>query len=604
MGVIHYASRWLIDLQVAAFFFMFAAWIANLLQRQPTKRLTLSRVACVAVLLFAFASTDARVTKFNVGLFKIEPPQQSTGSQGSRDTLTYPSERAIELQTSLADVDFRQEGTSPLHENQTHFQVPEVTLSVDDQVWKAVFVAYAFVAAAIVCWLAVGGVHAKNLVDRSQPVEHHTRGLVDMSVPTNVRIRSSSEVRQPLALGVFQPTILLPDVLLQDGFEKELQAIVAHELSHIRRGDLWMLCVTRLLMPVAFANPFFWLVRYQMRRDQEFLADQVAAQNWQPIRYAELLVSWSANPPRYSVDGALSWIAKGGLLAKRVRLLISDRAIHTSTPLVWRLCSAIPILFASVVGSQFTAIVEEKSVERIPSIPLQARDSSTVTRQVNLKNGLTLELVGVQLHPCSGNAFWNADGSFPRGATAPGIVGATEVIVRVINPMNVPFEWLVDPCDVRECKLARANRDDIIHQFAISVPSTEFETSFQLGIAVGDWQTQHMSNSAAPAEFRFGVCAESEDVTLVDVSHPLRESEVRLVAMDRAGCFHDATKNALRPGELTARFDDLLLDRIECFCVQSRPRHVVEFQNISLSPGQHTDARLALASSEISNHSL
>ena len=53
-------------------------------------------------------------------------------------------------------------------------------------------------------------------------------------------LRISGRVTAPVAFGVLHPTILLPATNLSRLSEQELKVILAHELAHFRRGDLWV----------------------------------------------------------------------------------------------------------------------------------------------------------------------------------------------------------------------------------------------------------------------------------------------------------------------------------------------------------------------------
>ena len=109
----------------------------------------------------------------------------------------------------------------------------------------------------------------------------------------------SDDVRTPTACGLFHPTILLPRRLVNDD-RTTIHIALAHEIAHIRRGDT----ISRLLCAVVgalfFYNPFYWLLRRRIRLNQEFLADQTAAQAAASCgTYIELMLALAKSVQRH-----------------------------------------------------------------------------------------------------------------------------------------------------------------------------------------------------------------------------------------------------------------------------------------------------------------
>jgi beta-lactamase regulating signal transducer with metallopeptidase domain len=99
------------------------------------------------------------------------------------------------------------------------------------------------------------------------------------------RMHASSEPRVlicdapiiPQLVGVAQPTILLPAQLLtRDGAEADLRMILAHELAHWRRRDLWWNWLPALAHGLFFFHPAVWLANRHWRLAQEIACDEAA----------------------------------------------------------------------------------------------------------------------------------------------------------------------------------------------------------------------------------------------------------------------------------------------------------------------------------------
>jgi len=216
---------------------------------------------------------------------------------------------------------------------------------------------------ASIVWLALGVVQA-SILRRSANVAPpellaELEALVgcDRRMP---RLVISSRVQNPAAVGLFRPTILLPERLACEGITPGLRAALAHEWAHIRNRDLWLLAVCRDLRLILFAHPLFWLLQRSIRADQEALADAAAAEATGPIAYAEALLRWA----RHVVDGRDARLApllglwerpSRSQLTRRIAMLLDDKLRmdrHASRR--WMIGWTV-VLVLSVVGlSSFT----------------------------------------------------------------------------------------------------------------------------------------------------------------------------------------------------------------------------------------------------------
>lgn len=100
----------------------------------------------------------------------------------------------------------------------------------------------------------------------------------------NIRVRVSGRIIAPLTCGIFRPTILLPKTLAETG--EELELILAHELTHIRRGDLFYKLLLVGAVSLGWLNPLAWVMLILANRDLEFACDEAVLKKY-PARRAE-----------------------------------------------------------------------------------------------------------------------------------------------------------------------------------------------------------------------------------------------------------------------------------------------------------------------------
>jgi len=97
----------------------------------------------------------------------------------------------------------------------------------------------------------------------------------------------------PAATGVFRPRLILPRSLADGRRFEDLEAILAHELIHIRRRDIWLLVLERVAKILWWFHPLVWYAGRQTARFRERCCDAetVACLGCRPATYARTLLA-------------------------------------------------------------------------------------------------------------------------------------------------------------------------------------------------------------------------------------------------------------------------------------------------------------------------
>ena len=94
----------------------------------------------------------------------------------------------------------------------------------------------------------------------------------------------------PAVCGLFRPVILVPTALLTGLPPAHLEAVLAHELAHIRRHDYFVNLLQMTLEALLFFNPFVWWISRQVRLEREAACDALAiSATGAPADYARIL---------------------------------------------------------------------------------------------------------------------------------------------------------------------------------------------------------------------------------------------------------------------------------------------------------------------------
>lgn len=91
-------------------------------------------------------------------------------------------------------------------------------------------------------------------------------------------LKQTESVVVPKVVGLLKPTILLPTGALTGLTQQELEMIVAHEMAHVRRADLWVNLVQRLAETVLFFNPALWFLSRRISTLREYCCDELACE--------------------------------------------------------------------------------------------------------------------------------------------------------------------------------------------------------------------------------------------------------------------------------------------------------------------------------------
>jgi len=89
-----------------------------------------------------------------------------------------------------------------------------------------------------------------------------------------VAIRASALLEDPAAVGFFRQTIVVPAGLVPVLSRREMDAIVLHELTHVRRFDNVIEFLHAVVCCVFWFHPLVWIVGMRLRQARELAADE------------------------------------------------------------------------------------------------------------------------------------------------------------------------------------------------------------------------------------------------------------------------------------------------------------------------------------------
>jgi beta-lactamase regulating signal transducer with metallopeptidase domain len=171
-----------------------------------------------------------------------------------------------------------------------------------------------------------GGVMLLERMRRRQALPINSR-LLEISLALQRRLRLTRAIRfceciwldAPAVIGWFRPIVLLPVTALTGLSEDQLQAVIAHELAHIKRLDAFVNAFQIAAETVLFYHPAVWWLNRRIRAERENACDDVAVVLCgNAVEYARaltLMEEWRSAPK-------LAMAANRGPLAARIARLL------------------------------------------------------------------------------------------------------------------------------------------------------------------------------------------------------------------------------------------------------------------------------------------
>jgi len=145
-----------------------------------------------------------------------------------------------------------------------------------------------------------------------------------LGIKRAVALLESALVDVPTVIGWIKPVILLPASALSGLSPEQLEAILAHELAHVRRYDYLVNIAQTVIEILGFYHPALWWISHKIRAERENCCDDLAVQVCgDSLRYARALTCLEEMRHHHS---ELAVAASGGSLVARIGRLLSRPA--------------------------------------------------------------------------------------------------------------------------------------------------------------------------------------------------------------------------------------------------------------------------------------
>jgi beta-lactamase regulating signal transducer with metallopeptidase domain len=244
--------------------------------------------------------------------------------------------------------------------------------------WNAVAVGIYFaVALLLLARLLVGLIFARRLVRSSQEIHEPrvTRRLASCSHACGlVRIPSAVEsevISVPVTVGILRPTILLPDRWCEWD-DAKLDAVIAHEVSHVARGDALTQRVSLLHRAIFWFSPLAWWLDRHLADLAEQASDEAALCNGADRGdYAKTLLGFLA--ALQTAPGRVWWqgvaMAKAGQAEQRVERILRWKDAGGNIAMGLKKSVAVMIVALAIPAAYVAASAHPVNHQICPAVP-------------------------------------------------------------------------------------------------------------------------------------------------------------------------------------------------------------------------------------------
>ena len=171
----------------------------------------------------------------------------------------------------------------------------------------------------------------------------------------SVALRLVDPLESPVSAGWWRPVVLLPASLLTRMPTDLIEALLAHELAHIRRHDYLINLLQNAIEALLFYHPVVWWLSHRIRVEREQIADQLATELACAPRKLALALSELADLQRTAPRPALQILqaADGNQLMPRIQqLLCPSRRAQPGARIVFPLMGLLAAGIATYAWAQ------------------------------------------------------------------------------------------------------------------------------------------------------------------------------------------------------------------------------------------------------------
>jgi len=223
------------------------------------------------------------------------------------------------------------------------------------------------------------------------------RGSIPLSIPSVVEIRSAPGLLEPGVVGFWRPVLVLPEGIVERLTPSELEAILAHEVCHVRRRDNLFASIHMVAEAVFWFHPLVWWIGARLLEERERACDEsVLHLGNQPRVYADAIL----NVCKLYVESPLVCVSgvTGSDIKRRIEAIMMNRtglSLNRAKKLLLA-CAGVTALAGPVAVGVLIAVGHVPAIHAqspvVQSLPFLVTDPSVAQSLPSLVTDLPVQI--------------------------------------------------------------------------------------------------------------------------------------------------------------------------------------------------------------------
>ncbi len=299
----------------------------------------------------------------------------------------------------------------PFSDRQQNLSVIYESARKDHSNWLASALALVWLlgsATVVAIWAVrckrVAGV-LRNAVPSNQGIEVDALRRLEtvMGSPRRIALLRTTEMSEPCIFGIIRPVLLWPERLTERLRQENVEAILTHELMHVRRLDNLTAAIHMAVEAIFWFHPMVWWIGSRMLEEREHACDEAAVQQAsKPEIYAESLLTAC----RFCVESPVTCISgiTGADLKARILRIMSNRvesrmSIHRKIVLVAAAftCVGVPVALGMFGVAQDHAETAQSSASALPKFDVASIKPHKDNTEIGVMIGMRFTPDGVTI---------------------------------------------------------------------------------------------------------------------------------------------------------------------------------------------------------------
>lgn len=231
-------------------------------------------------------------------------------------------------------------------------------------------------------------IHSSENLSATEWINFTEKWMAKLNISGKVKIVSGNKFSSPFTKGFFKPIIYLPISIFTSLTPVQIEAIILHELIHIKQYDYLIIIIQNIIEKILYFNPFTRLIGNIARKEREILCDDLVTRYYDKFEYSSALYSLATYNEEYAIAASARGNSSTELL-DRIKIIHGIKSDKPTLNIAKLMVITFSILLITFVLPNKESLLHSPVAENIPQpqlaslqedIPAEPRNLLSSTR--------------------------------------------------------------------------------------------------------------------------------------------------------------------------------------------------------------------------------